>query len=1112
MNPFHALFGSDNFMPHGHCYYWDPTILWSHALSDGIIAVAYFLIPVVLIKVFQKRKNTQYVWLMALFAVFIAGCGLTHVMDVVTIWDPVYRLDSAFRSITAVASIGTAIALVKLAPRLLAIPTASEWQLAATRLDAANQELLAANQALKDLTDELSERKHFIEQVLALIPNSIYILDLDPFRTTYINREITHALGYTEEQIYSYGPTMMSQLLHPDDLKNRAQYYLDFATATEGEVRQAEVRIRHADGHYRHFMVRNVVFHWKTDGTVDQILGIALDITDQKRLADRLQEFNKDLKEKSDELAAANDKLQAANETLAERNYFIEQVLSLTPNSIYIFDLNQFRTIYVNREIIHTLGYTQEQVYSFGNTIMKQLIHPDDFEKRSRYYIDFSTAADGEVREVDFRIRNVHGNYRHFLVRSVVFRRNAGDMPEQILGISLDITEQQRLAVKLQESNIYLQEKTHELATANEELQAANEELIAANEKLVTVSDYLKAANLENERLAAETLRISEQRYLELTDNMKEIFVVLNHEMRYTFANKAAEQFFGQSRENLYGKTPREVFGPETGPVIEAVHRQVMETGESQTDVEQHVIDGRPAYLERTVYPTSVGGVFVIRRNVTAGMLAEQRFRDLAESITDIFFALDHEFRYTYFNRASEQFTNRRASEVLGKPIYDILPSFRGSILEKAFLQVLQTRQPDSLLYQYTHHTQEYYFMLHIYVTETGIAIIGRNETERIRLTQNLEEEKQRLELALRNGELGLWDWELTTNQVYLNEQWALMLDYEPHEVTHNISNWLEKIHPEDMQRVTQLLESHLQNQSPLYQAEYRLKSKHGEWKWILDSGKVISRDEQGKALRVTGIVMDITKKKQYEDKINRLNEELETKVQERTAQLTAVNDELEAFSYAVSHDLQAPLRSIGGFSKVLMEDYYTVLDTNGKENLVIIQQATQRMRDIIQALLKLSKVTRMPLHKEPVDVSQLARQILAELQKTDKGRHVVCQVADEVTAHADASLFRIVLQNLLGNAWKYTGKKKDGKIMLGKTMTPHGEAFFVWDNGAGFDMKYAKKLFNAFQRLHPEKDFEGTGIGLATVYRIITKHGGQIWAESAPDEGATFYFTLNSQ
>lgn len=950
MDVFRELISPDNFMPHGHCYYWDPTILWSHAFSDGVIAVAYFLIPVVLIKVFRKRKDTQYVWLMALFALFIAGCGLTHVMDVITIWEPIYRLDSAFRCITAVASIGTAVALVKLAPRLLSIPTTDAWQLAATQLDAANQELLTANQALKDLTDELSERKHFIEQVLALIPNSIYIIDLDPFRTTYINREITHALGYTEEQIYSYGPAMMRQLLHPDDLGSRVQYYLDFANATEGEVRQAEVRIKHADGHYRHFMIRNVVFHRKAEGTADQILGIALDITDQKQLAARLQESNRDL-----------------------------------------------------------------------------------------------------------------------------------------------------------------QEKSEELATANEELQAANEELVAANEELTTVSDHLKAANLENERLATETLRISEQRYLELTDNMKEIFVVLDHDMRYTFANKAAEQFFNQPRESLYGKTPREVFGPETGPALEAVHRRVMETGESQTDVEQHVIDGRPAYLERTVYPTSVGGVFVIRRNITAGMLAEQRFRELAESITDIFFALDHELRYTYYNRASEQFTGRRASDVLGKYLYDVLPSLKGGILEKAFLKVLQTRQPDSLSYQHTHHGQVYYFMLHIYVTETGIAIIGRNETERIRLTQNLEEEKQRLELALRNGELGLWDWEPATNQVYLNEQWALLLDYEPHEVQPNLGNWLEKIHPEDMQRVNQLLESHLQNQSTFYQAEYRLKSKHGEWKWILDSGKVISRDEQGKALRVTGIVMDITKKKQYEDKINRLNEELETKVQERTAQLTAFNDELEAFSYAVSHDLQAPLRSIGGFSKVLMEDYHAVLDANGKESLVIIQQATQRMRDIIQALLKLSKVTRMPLHKETVDVSQLARQILAELQKTDKGRAVVCQVAGEVTAHADASLFRIVLQNLLGNAWKYTGKKKEAKIVVGKTTTPHGEAFFVSDNGAGFDMKYAKKLFNAFQRLHPEKDFEGTGIGLATVHRIITKHGGQIWAESAPDEGATFYFTVLS-
>ena len=246
-----------------------------------------------------------------------------------------------------------------------------------------------------------------------------------------------------------------------------------------------------------------------------------------------------------------------------------------------------------------------------------------------------------------------------------------------------------------------------------------------------------------------------------------------------------------------------------------------------------------------------------------------------------------------------------------------------------------------------------------------------------------------------------------------------------------------------------------------------------------------------------------------------RLREELDERqraeqaLKRRTDELGAVNKELETFSYSVSHDLRSPLRSINGFSQALLEDYGDKLDDEGKGFLARVRAASQRMGQLIDDLLNMSRVTRGEAHFETVDVSALARSIVAELQQNEPERQVAVVIADGLEAEGDAQLLRVALGNLIGNSWKYTGKQQQANIEVGVAEHDHELAYFVRDDGVGFDMAYADKLFGAFQRLHSAGEFDGSGIGLATVQRVIHRHGGRVWAESEVGQGATFYFTL---
>jgi signal transduction histidine kinase len=289
---------------------------------------------------------------------------------------------------------------------------------------------------------------------------------------------------------------------------------------------------------------------------------------------------------------------------------------------------------------------------------------------------------------------------------------------------------------------------------------------------------------------------------------------------------------------------------------------------------------------------------------------------------------------------------------------------------------------------------------------------------------------------------------------------------------------------------------------------EVGIRRVDGDWNRVYNYGGRIVQETSGRSVAIV-TMSDITDRKLAEKEIRRLNEELEERVAERTAELQAVNKELEAFSYSVSHDLRAPLRHINGFSQALLEDYEDKLDETGKGYLNQVREASHEMAQLIDDVLQLARVTRTDMRREPINLSEIARKVIDDLRRGQEDRPVAIDIEEGLMAKGDKRLMQIVLSNLLGNAWKFTSRQEQTRIAFGQTKQNGQSSYFVRDNGAGFDMEYVGKLFGAFQRLHTVGEFEGTGIGLATVQRIVSRHGGRVWAEGKLNEGATFNFTL---
>jgi PAS domain S-box-containing protein len=366
---------------------------------------------------------------------------------------------------------------------------------------------------------------------------------------------------------------------------------------------------------------------------------------------------------------------------------------------------------------------------------------------------------------------------------------------------------------------------------------------------------------------------------------------------------------------------------------------------------------------------------------------------------------------------------------------------------------------------------------------------------------------KNRYEAVVRASGHLLYDWNPRTNEVLFGGDIERTLGYALSEMTGGLKQWEKLMHPEDLPAFRTECARVVATKKP-FKLEYRVRRRDGAELYFQDNGYPLINTE-GQISSVVGFRMDITGRKRDEEKIRELNYDLERRVTARTAELQFANREMEAFCYSISHDLRAPLRSIRGYSEIILQEYGSKLDAGMMEYLQRACESAGRMNQLLDDLLRLSVISRGELQREQTDLGELARPIIAGFKASEPQRKVKFKLNGNLTVHGDARLLQIALGNLLSNAWKFTNKKPEGVIEFG-TMDNEGErAFFVRDNGEGFDMEWRHRLFGVFERLHAASDFPGTGIGLAIVQRIILRHGGRVWAHGKRTEGATFYFTV---
>jgi PAS domain S-box-containing protein len=601
--------------------------------------------------------------------------------------------------------------------------------------------------------------------------------------------------------------------------------------------------------------------------------------------------------------------------------------------------------------------------------------------------------------------------------------------------------------------------------------------------------------------------------------------VTISKDGKIMDVNRGTELATGISREKLIGSDFSDYF-TQPDKARQGYQRVFVEETVRDYPLAIRQVSGRviDVLYNASVFRNELGeieGIFAAARDVTEQKRAEEKLRQaslyarsLIEASLDPLVTISREGKITDVNRATETVTGVPRERLIGSDFCDYFtqPEKARQGYEQVFAEGVVRDYPLAIRHSGGRVTDVLY-NASVFKNEAGqiegVFAAARDITERKKVEEELRLSRERLALAQKAAHSGTFDWDIQNNVNRWSAEVEEVYGIAPGEFGGRYEDWEALVVPEDLIRAKKAIEDSLKTGE--FAAEWRIRRRNdGEIRWITARANVIF-DQAGRPERMLGLNMDVTERKQAEEEVRRLNEELEQRVIQRTAELEAANKELEAFTYSVSHDLRAPLRHISGFSKILSEEYGSTLAPEAQHHLQRIQEGTRRMGLLVDDLLNLGRVGRQEVRLQATGLNSVVNEVVAELQPEYEGRQVEWKIGSLPFVECDPALMKQVFQNLLSNAVKFTRPRSQALIEVGQKDQDGTPVVFVRDNGVGFNMKYAEKLFGVFQRLHRPEDFEGTGVGLATVQRIIQKHGGRIWTEAELDKGTTFYFTLGA-
>ncbi|MBV6411756.1 MAG: PAS domain S-box protein [Burkholderiales bacterium] len=629
---------------------------------------------------------------------------------------------------------------------------------------------------------------------------------------------------------------------------------------------------------------------------------------------------------------------------------------------------------------------------------------------------------------------------------------------------------------------------------------------------------------LSTQRRAAErALHDSEAKYRALVENIPQRVFYKDLQSRYLAVNRQYAADKGLTPGEIVGKDDFALSPPELAEKYRADDLRVMAGGKPQAHDETIVREGQRHLIHTVKTPVrddrgEVVGVCGIYEDVTEQRRLQERLQEseaglraVFENVREGILVADADSRrFVMANPAVCRMFGYSLEEMLALSPFDLHPSEIHARIEAAFSGMDHGRYAPGVE---MHAVRKDGSRFYIHISTTSYLLGGRpsylgvlrDVTDIRRAREALERSEERLREAQRMAHLGHWEHDRTLCSLRWSDETYRIFEIEAGQFGESFEALLAAVHPEDREKIRAAAEKALAGRTP-YDITYRLLFAGGRIKYVHDHGQT-EYAEDGRPLRTFGTVQDVTAQVRAEEEIRVLNDTLERRVAERTEELARANRELESFSYSVSHDLRAPLRAINGFSRILQDSEEFAVSGDSRDLLERIVRNTNRMGELIDDILEYSRASQTALKRAEVDLTALARDVWDAHAAAHPGAAV--RIGRLGSAWGDAATLRQVFDNLVANALKYSGKREKPEIEIGAQETPDMTTVYVRDNGTGFDMQYAGKLFGMFQRMHTDRDFPGTGVGLAICKRILERHGGRIWAEAAPDAGATFWFSL---